>query len=501
MMLIVLSILYAVCVHSAEITEEEGVIILTLDNFDEVLQQNEHVLVEFYAPWCGHCKALAPEYAKAATQLKTEGSNIKLGKLDATVYTSLAERFKVRGYPTLKFFRNSTPAEYNGGRDQEGIVQWLKKRTGPPAKDLSSVEVANEFVESAKVVVIGFFKDQTSADAKAYLQVAATFDDTPFGITSNDAVYSEYKVTKDNVVLLKKFDELRNDYDGQYVVEELTKWIHGNSLPLVSEFDQESAGKIFGGEIKSHILLFISKKSSEFTATVAELSKAAEKFRGRVLSVYVDSDVEDNARILEFFGLKKEQVPSIRLINLEEDMRKYKPSFDQITAENVIQFTEDYLAKKLKPHLMSEEIPADWNEHGVKVLVGKNFDEVARNPEKDVFVEFYAPWCGHCKQLTPIWDKLGEKYKDHEKIVIAKMDATVNELEDIKVQGFPTLKFFPSGSSKVVEYAGDRTYDAFVKFLESGGKEGAGPSDEEKAAMEGEEEEEEEGEAAKHEEL
>uniref|UniRef100_A0A8C5KJT1 protein disulfide-isomerase n=1 Tax=Jaculus jaculus TaxID=51337 RepID=A0A8C5KJT1_JACJA len=116
-------------------------------------------------------------------------------------------------------------------------------------------------------------------------------------------------------------------------------------------------------------------------------------------------------------------------------------------------------------------------EDNVLVLKKSNFAE-ALAAHKYLLVEFYAPWCGHCKQLAPIWDKLGETYKDHENIIIAKMDSTANEVEAVKVHSFPTLKFFPASADRtVIDYNGERTLDGFKKFLESGGQDGAGDDD------------------------
>jgi len=464
----------------AEVAEEEDVLVLKKSNLEEALKAHPNILVEFYAPWCGHCKALGPEFAKAAGTLKAEGSAVRLGKVDATEETELAQEYGVRGYPTIKFFKGGekeSPKEYSAGRQADDIVNWLKKRTGPAVDTLAEVTEAESLIADNEVAVIGFFKDANSADAKAYEKAAETTDDIPFAITSDDAIFSKYEVSKDSVILFKKFDEGRNTFDGELTKENLLAFVKSNQLPLVIEFTEQTAPKIFGGEIKSHILMFLPKTAPDFQDKMDQFKKAAEGFKGQILFIFIDSDVDDNQRILEFFGLKKEECPAIRLITLEDEMTKYRPESETITAEAIIGFCKLFIEGKLKPHLMSQDIPEDWDNTPVKILVGKNFEEIAFHPSKNVFIEFYAPWCGHCKQLTPIWEKLGEKYKDSADIIVAKMDSTANEIESVKVHSFPTLKFFPAGDERIViDYNGERTLEGFTKFLESGGKEGGAPA-------------------------
>ena len=98
---------------------EDYVLALTSDNFTEFVSTSELALVEFYAPWCGHCKRLAPDYAFAAKELKLR-HKITLAKVDATEETSLAKTFGVDGYPTLKVFRFGKDYEYKGPRNKKG---------------------------------------------------------------------------------------------------------------------------------------------------------------------------------------------------------------------------------------------------------------------------------------------------------------------------------------------------------------------------------------------
>ena len=102
----------------------------------------------------------------------------------------------------------------------------------------------------------------------------------------------------------------------------------------------------------------------------------AKDYKGQMLFVTINTDEEDHKRIMEFFGMEESELPSMRIIKLEEDMSKFKPASTELSDSNIRAFVKSYLAGELKPHLMSEEIPEDWDKEPVKVLVAKNFEEV-----------------------------------------------------------------------------------------------------------------------------
>ncbi|KAF9619970.1 hypothetical protein IFM89_010586 [Coptis chinensis] len=224
---------------------EEDVVILTGDNFEKEVGQDRGALVEFYAPWCGHCKKLAPEYEKLGTSFK-KAKSVLIGKVDCDEHKSLCSKYGVSGYPTL---------------------QWFPKGSLEPKK-----------------------------------------------------------------------------YEGPRTAESLTEFVNTE-----------------GGT-----------------------------------------------------NVKLATVPS-----------------------NVVVLTEN------------------------------NFDEVVLDKTKDVLVEFYAPWCGHCKNLAPIYEKVATAYKLEGDVVIANLDADKYKdfAEKYGVSGFPTLKFFPKGNKDGEDYDGGRDLEDFVTFI------------------------------------
>ncbi|KAF2806494.1 disulfide isomerase [Mytilinidion resinicola] len=134
---------------SSTVAASSSVIDLIPSNFDSVvLKSGKPALVEFFAPWCGHCKNLAPVYEELASAFAYASDKVVIGKVDADEHKSLGKQFKVQGFPTLKWFdgKSDTPSEYSGGRDLESLSKWITDKTGLKPKVKGKGKVASSVV-------------------------------------------------------------------------------------------------------------------------------------------------------------------------------------------------------------------------------------------------------------------------------------------------------------------------------------------------------------------
>ncbi|CAE7262187.1 pdi-2 [Symbiodinium sp. KB8] len=407
----------------------------------------------------------------AATTLKKD--DLFIAKVDATANRELGDRFDVRGFPTLKFFRGGKPTEYGGGRTADEIVNWVTKKSGPAFKVLEGADGVKAFAADAEVAVVGFFSDDSTDAAAAFKAVAGAVDSVPFGIVADADAASANGVSDGAIVAFRSFEgEEDAVFEGDVTVDALTTFVNSAALPLVVPFSSANANKIFSGPIMNHFLLFVDVADKSSADLMAAYRQAAVDRKGTVLFITV-GPAED--RVMGYFDISAEDTPTAVLVSMPEGaaMKKFAyPKVDgkhDFSTEALVQFVDDFSAGKLKPFLKSEPIPADGEDYdgNVKVIVGKSFEAVALDESKDVLVEFYAPWCGHCKALAPEYEKAAEHFEDVDSVVIAKVDATANEVDHpgVNVQGFPTLYFFPAGSNTPVTFDGDRTADGIIEFI------------------------------------
>jgi protein disulfide-isomerase A6 len=146
---------------------KSAVLDLVPKNFDEVvLKSGKPTLVEFFAPWCGHCKNLAPVYEELATVFASE-KGVQIAKVDADAEKSLGKRFGVQGFPTLKWFdgKSETPEDYKGGRDLESLSKFVSDKTGikikrklelPSQVNMLTDTTFNETIGGDKNVLVAF---------------------------------------------------------------------------------------------------------------------------------------------------------------------------------------------------------------------------------------------------------------------------------------------------------------------------------------------------------
>ncbi|CCD22191.1 protein disulfide isomerase PDI1 NDAI_0A00310 [Naumovozyma dairenensis CBS 421] len=458
---------------------DSAVIKLTKDTFADFIQENPLFLAEFFAPWCGHCKHLAPEYVKAAAEL--EDKNIPLVQIDCTEEQELCMEYEIPGYPSLKVFKNNDPKntkDYQGARSAESIVSYMIKESLPAVQQVGTDSELQDIVQNATqpVIVDSGVKglNATFYDVAAKLSSDYTFISY---VTSNKTVAKDlslYLPSEDTPIVFNgDLNKLAKN------ATQLQEWLKVEALPYFGEID----GSVFQTYVESDIPLAYffytsDEEKSKYTEFFTELGK---KYRGSLNFVGLDS--RKYGRHAENLNMK-EQFPLFAIHDMKKNLKYGLPQlaeekFDQlkdtisIETKDISRLVENFVKGKANAIVKSEPEP-EVQESNVFKLVGTTHDKIVSDKKKDVLVKYYAPWCGHCKRLAPIYEELADVYasdkKASSKVLIAEVDATANDISDLNIEGYPTIILYPAGkNAEPVTFTSQRTLDGFLKFLKENG--------------------------------
>lgn len=255
-----------------------------------------------------------------------------------------------------------------------------------------------------------------------------------------------------------KFEESNVKFDGSSLDAFVVENFHG----LVGLRNRETLNDFTNPLVVAYYDVDYRRNTKKTNYWRNRVLKIATEFKGKLN--FAITPKEDFRHELNEFGIEYSSDASPVVIGRDGKNLKYKMS-EEFSVDSLRNFATQLLDGELEPFIKSDPIP-EQNEGPVTVAVAKNFEEVVTNNGKDTLIEFYAPWCGHCKKLTPIYDELAEKLAD-EDVAIVKMDATTNDVpSDFTVQGFPTLYWWSKDRTVSPQpYSGGREVDDFIKFI------------------------------------
>ncbi|KAK9271311.1 hypothetical protein L1049_026901 [Liquidambar formosana] len=267
---ILLSISHAV--SSQDFTIDGTVLELDESNFDSAISAFDYVLVDFYAPSCGHCKRLSPQLDAAAPILTGLKPPIVIAKVDADKFTCLACKYDIDGYPTLKLFMNGVPVEYNGPRKAELLVQYLKKFVAPDVSILDSDASICSFVEASGTdfpIYIGFGLNESMISKlaikykkKAWFSVVKDFSEEAMVLYDFDkvpALVSYHPSYKEQSIFYGPFEE---DF--------LEDFIKQNLFPLAMPINYDTV-KLLKDDERKIVLTIVEDEADEKSMELIKL--------------------------------------------------------------------------------------------------------------------------------------------------------------------------------------------------------------------------------------
>ncbi|PFH32933.1 protein disulfide-isomerase domain-containing protein [Besnoitia besnoiti] len=368
----------------------------------------QDVLLEVYAPWCGHCRRLQPVYEAFATHVsksRAAAQNLLVAKMNGPDHKLTQPHFQVTSYPTIWFIKKGSgkPIKHTGGRSARDLLKFVQEHA------TSKIEIDLPAEEPEKPAS----------------QPVPSENNGPVKVIVRDTFDSEV---------------LKSDKD--VLLEVYAPWCgHCKKLEPVYEAFAQHAAK---------------SPSAAKNLVVAKMDGTQNK---------LDSADFQWSGFPTIWFIKKGSGKPIKHIGGR-------------SARDLLKFVQEHATSKIEIDLPAEEpekpasqpVPSE-NNGPVKVIVRDTFESEVLKSDKDVLLEVYAPWCGHCKKLEPVYEAFAQHAAKSpsaaKNLVVAKMDGTQNKLDsaDFQWKGYPTVWFVKKGSDKPIVFSGERTVDGLKKFV------------------------------------
>ena len=370
---------------------------LTMDNFTKTAKTKDLMLAWFYAPWCKHCKQLEPEMEGAAGEL--EGWGVTVAKVDGTREKELADQYNVAGWPTIKMFRKGRVYEYNGPREKQNIIDFMKEQMKLPSEEKSTALGITNNMDRLEATVVGYFNGKSDLFDEFVVAANEMRGTYRFLHTFDADIAKTFNVPPDTVAVYQP-EIYWSPYENRTFTlskksatyKEIIQFIRKASIPLVGQ--RTTKNQPFKYPEKPIIMVYYDVNYQH------QYVKDTQFIRNKILNIaknFIDSNLKfaianEDEYEAEIKSLGLEDSGSDVNIACFTDKQKFRMEpVDDFEESDLAKFIEDLRTGAVKPYMKSMPVPKK-QDTVVRKVVAHNYDEEIHRVKKDAVLFFYAPW-------------------------------------------------------------------------------------------------------------
>jgi protein disulfide isomerase len=465
--LAILLLVFSVSAHN----QEDDILILDHTNFDQARNEFEFLMVNFCADPLEQCKIFTAEFQNVIDHMAKMNPAIKFAKVDTDTELELRRKYQAYRNPSLKLFIKGYEDElltYDGLREAEDLIAWLVKYTGPASREINNLEEVKSLFDQHDLLGI-FFGSKNSDTYEEYISVAKTYRDFPFIHTNSQEIKERYGIqNSESFILLKKFDEGKSVFNGPFSHSSLNEFIKKSKVPIVIPYNDRATKGLASKGLP--MLVFLKPDIEGKSEAEKAFREIAPELKNQFFVTLADYAEEIGRDLVKRLGLVKADLPAIVVFETTGAMRKFKMDAEK-TVENIKEFVQGFLEGEIKHYKISQPVPENHYEGNVRIVVGNNFEEIVYDEENDVLINFFTPECHECDEFASTYSLLADTLADVGGLVIAKVDAASNEIENLHLRRFPTLRLYPRDQKDTpVDYEGNQEQDYIIEFLKQHSK-------------------------------